>query len=79
MGLLSHTISVQSLQKSIPKILSLERKEGGREGDAWDRRVAWCSGPGEKERKRERGGERVFNPNNSQPQKTKLPLDSIKH
>jgi len=31
LGLLSHTISVQSLQESIPKILSLERKEGGRE------------------------------------------------
>jgi len=30
LGLLSHTISVQSLQESIPKILSLERKEGGR-------------------------------------------------
>ena len=31
LGLLSHTISVQSLQESIPKILSLEKKEGGRE------------------------------------------------
>jgi len=29
LDLLSHTISVQSLQESIPKILSLERKEGG--------------------------------------------------
>ena len=29
LGLLSHTISVQSLQESIPKFLSLERKEGG--------------------------------------------------
>jgi len=31
LGILSHTISVQSLQESIPKILSLERKKGGRE------------------------------------------------
>ena len=28
MGLLSHTISIQSLLESIPKTLSLERKEG---------------------------------------------------
>ena len=34
LGLLSHTISVQSLQESIPKILSLERKKGeNREGE----------------------------------------------
>ena len=34
LGLLSHTISVQSLQESITKILSLERKEGGTEREA---------------------------------------------
>ena len=38
MGLLSHTISVQILQESIPKILSLERKEGeNREGESYER------------------------------------------
>ena len=41
LGLLSHTISVQSFQESIPKILSLERKEGGIE----------------RETERERGGQ----------------------
>ena len=30
-------------------------------------------------RAREGGGERVFNPQQLSPQKTKLPLDSIKH
>ena len=79
LGLLSHTISVQSLQESIPKILSLERKEGeNREGErrapGGRRQLAVHA----KEREKERG-EGVFNPNNSQPQKTKQPLDSIKH
>ena len=52
-GLLSHTISVQSLQESIPKNLSLERRREeeerhpGREGEA-----AWSGRPG---KRRERG------------------------
>jgi len=33
----------------------------------------------EKRERRREGGEGVFNPNNSHPQKTKLPKDSIKH
>ena len=56
LGLLSHTISVQSLQESIPKILSLERKEGGGR-EAPGRRVVCCSGAG---KEREEGGEGGF-------------------
>ena len=59
LGLLSHTISVQSLQESIPKILSLE-KEGGREERSRRRRdpgrrggvLFWPGAPGREERVR---------------------------
>jgi len=57
-GLLSHAISAQSLQESIPKILSLERKEGGREGDAWEERLLSVLDDGQKgEKERVRGRE----------------------
>ena len=64
MGLISHTISIQSLQESITKILSLERKEGEdrKKKDGARRRAACVLCPGKKERARERGGEGVFNP-----------------
>ena len=53
MGLLSHTISVQSLEESIPKNLSLERKAGGGRGAREEGGVlSRCS-------KREREGEGV--------------------
>ena len=59
MDLLSHTISVQSLQESIPKILSLERKEGGREKEERGARLqegaAVSCARGKKERERVRG------------------------
>jgi len=65
LGILSHTISVQSLQESIPKILSLERKKGGREereeapggDDRWFTGMRLAPEAGKEER-----GERLFNP-----------------
>ena len=60
LGLLSHIISAQSLQESIPKILSLERKEGGGR-EAPGRRVVCCPGAGKKERER-RGEREIFIP-----------------
>jgi len=65
LGLLSHTISVQSLQESIPKILSLERKEGGRTERApgeGERPRAALIAREKRERERERGGREIFIP-----------------
>ena len=63
MGLLSHTISVQSLQESIPKILSLERKEGeNREREPRERGSCVLSQSGKKEREKERRGKRDIYP-----------------
>ena len=65
MGLLSHTISVQGLQESIPKILSLKRKEGeNREGESHGREEGGVL-LREKERERGEGGERYLSPTNS--------------
>ena len=59
-GLLSHAMSVQSFQESIPKILSLERKEGGREGDAWEERLLSVLDDGQKREKERVRGRGVF-------------------
>ena len=70
-GLLSHQISVQKSQQSIPLFSREEREEERkrrRTPGRGRRRAVQAKG----ERERERG---VFNPNNSQPKKTKLPLE----
>ena len=81
-GFLSHQISVQKSQQSIPLFPREERKEEEkgehrREVGAWE--GGGCCLCVQEKREEEREGEGVFNPNNSQPQKTKLPLDSIRH
>ena len=77
MGLLSRSISVQKSQQSIPIFPRGEREEERKRRRAPGGGAACCSlGKG---RARERKREGVSNPNNSQPLKTKLPLDSIRH
>ena len=60
LGLLSHTISVHSLQKSIPLIPREEREEEERETERGGRRqeevVAWCWFLAGAREKGERGG-----------------------
>ena len=66
-GLLSHSISVQGLKKSILLILPLEKKRKNREEEEEDARkeeAACCPG-----KRRAGEGEGVFNPNNSQPER----------
>ena len=79
LGLLSRSISVQESQRSISKILILEKRRKNREEGRAPGQGALVQLLEKRASERERGGEGVFNPNNSQPQKTKLPLDSIKH
>ena len=47
------------------------RREGER--DAWEKQGDTCSVPAKGARERERGGEGVFNPNNSQPKRLNYP------
>jgi hypothetical protein len=70
-GLLSRSISVQHPQEFIPLIHRDEREEEKR-GEGGGRRqaeelLACCPG------KKEREGEGVFNPNNSQPKRLNYP------
>ena len=73
MGLLSRTISVQNPQVSIPLIHREEREEVEKEEGAWERSYLLCLCARGKKRERGRGGEGVFNPNNSQPKKLNTP------
>ena len=65
LGLLSHTISVHSLQKSIPLIPREEREEEEKEtgrGRQEEEMVACCSDRQREDRKREWGGREIFIP-----------------
>jgi hypothetical protein len=71
-GLLSHSISVQVLKNPL---LARERRgrensERGRKRQGEERMAYVLSKPG---KKREREGEGVFNPNNSQPKRLNYP------
>ena len=75
MGLLSRTISIQNPQVSIPLVPRVEREEGkrgagggGRQGEGGLRAVQV-----REKRARGRGGEGVFNPNNSHPKRLNYP------
>ena len=72
-GLLSHSISVQGLKKSILLILPLEKKRKNREEEEEDARKEEAACYPGKRRERGRGGEGVFNPNNSQPERLNYP------
>ena len=74
-GLLSHSISVQSLKN--PYLESYPREEKGRKrgrkrGAPEGRRRAALIAR-KREREREKGGEGVFNPNNSHPKRLLYP------
>jgi len=73
-GLLSRSNHVQSLHKSMAKIPnSREEKRGtGRRGRQ-EEEARLCSCAKGRERERGRGGERLFNPNNSQPKRLNYP------
>ena len=77
MGLLSRTISVQNPQESMTKNPSPreERRGTGKRGAPGSGSGGSVLAPGEKgkERERVRGGEGVFNPNNSQPKRLNYP------
>ena len=63
LGLLSHTISVQSLLESIPKILSLERKEGeNREGESHGREEGGVRSLGQRSEREGEGVREIFIP-----------------
>ena len=71
-GLLSHSISVQELKN--PSLREeREEEQRGREGRQAPREGRLFLAPGEKGRERERGGEGVFNPNNSHPKRLNYP------
>ena len=78
MGLLSRSISVQNPQESIPLIPREEREEEER-GEGEGRQGGEVAplflrqGKGKTGSVRGRGGERVFNPNNSQPKRLNYP------
>ena len=62
-GLLSHTISVHSFQESIPKILSLERKEGeNREGESHGREEGGVRSLGQRSEREGEGVREIFIP-----------------
>ena len=79
-GRASFPIKSQYKNLNNPYLYFLERRGRKRErGEGRQQEGRRAAHWAKEEPERERGGEGVFNPNNSQPLKTKLPLDSIRH